>query len=393
MKKIKKSSFNITIPQLIVVVLILCFVIGGSAAFLITRSFLSEIENVLVNEPVSLPQNFIKKTEIEISSVSKPEVTPRVAGIYKKKSSASATNFLDQLYIKEELLGRGSVLTSDGWFITYMGIVNDYTKDTLVIIFDSQIYDVEKIEFDLASHVVFLKVNAQNLPVNRLGESADMQAGDIVFLSRTDNMVINYLEDIHYINVVEREDLLRSSEEHYNFFLLQNNVGDDFVGSPVFNNQGEIIGILTNKNNNRLVIPISHFYGFIADVLRGEEISRPYLGVKFIDLSQSVGLAKEDGAYNIRGIKLDSLAGAFIYNSPVLVNAIVSKSPAMEAGLLPKDLIIKVEDIVVNEFNNLTSLIQEYNPGDKIKLTVLRVGEEKEILIEVELGELIANLQ
>lgn len=392
MKKIKKLFLNITIPQLIVIALILCFIIGGSAAFLITRSFLNEIDGALVNEVVSQPQNFIKKTEIEVSSVSKPEVTPRVAGIYKKKSSVSATNFLDQLYIKEELLGRGAVLTSDGWFITYMGIVNGYTKDELVIIFDSQIYDVEKIEFDLASQVVFLKVSAQNLPVNRLGESADIQAGDIIFLSREDNMVINYLEDIHYINVKERENLLQSSEEHYSFFLLQNSIDDGFVGGPVFNNQGEVIGLLTNQDNNKLVIPINHFYGFITDVLRGEEISRPYLGVKFIDLSQSAGLTKEDGAYNIRGIKLNSLAGAFIYNSPVLVNAVVSKSPAMEAGLQPKDLIIKVEDVAVNEFNNLTSLIQEYNPGDKIKLTVLRVGEEK-LLIEVELGELTADLQ
>jgi len=66
------------------------------------------------------------------------------------------------------------------------------------------------------------------------------------------------------------------------------------------------------------------------------------------------------------------------------LTAVVKGSPADKAGLKVGDIITMVEDELVNGKKSLTQIIGDYNPGDKIGLTVLSNGREK--VVETELG-------
>ena len=66
-------------------------------------------------------------------------------------------------------------------------------------------------------------------------------------------------------------------------------------------------------------------------------------------------------------------------------SAIVAGSPADKAGLREKDVITKINSLVVGKQGDVSSLIGEYQPGDVVALTILRDGKER--VVRVTLSE------
>ena len=60
-------------------------------------------------------------------------------------------------------------------------------------------------------------------------------------------------------------------------------------------------------------------------------------------------------------------------------SAVVSGSPADKAGVKDGDIITKVNDKVVGEQGGFGSLVAEFMPGEKIELTIIRDGKERQI--------------
>jgi serine protease Do len=160
--------------------------------------------------------------------------------------------------------------------------------------------------------------------------------------------------------------------------LLSAATGSDFYGSPLLNSSGEMIGILEfdHKSSREMVVPINYFKRVIGSLLRENKIKRPALGLYYMDLSKNYGLS-EEVASNIN-------KGALVWNSSG--SAFKLKSPAKLAGLTDQDIILKIEGEEINGTKDLTSLIQDYAPNDRIKLNILRHNVVKDI--EVVLGEM-----
>lgn len=69
----------------------------------------------------------------------------------------------------------------------------------------------------------------------------------------------------------------------------------------------------------------------------------------------------------------------------VAIEKVLENSPAAQAGLQPNDVIVKFENEEVTSVRKLTRLISEVAPDHKVKLTILRGGNEREI--EVTMGK------
>ncbi len=90
--------------------------------------------------------------------------------------------------------------------------------------------------------------------------------------------------------------------------------------------------------------------------------SRAYMGVYAADLSLSKARElKYTGSYGI------------------IINRISSNSPAQKFNLMANDILMKIDDHEMDDYKTFTRVLKEYSPGDKAKLTIFRVGEEKEI--------------
>jgi serine protease Do len=292
-------------------------------------------------------------------------------GLYKK--SKASTALLDNVFVPNDLLGQVFVLTSDGWLITSIDAVN-WPKDEMVVYYNGKNYPIDKIIKDDLSKIVFLKINIQNLPVIKMADLQKATNGQQIFIynSYFDRISIGSISDKSFKSLVNKYDLVLSSQALDKYILLNDDFSAEVAGSPVFNLSGEIIGLLDgNYNNSSKVIPINYISPIINQVLKGEVTQRPYLGVYYLDLSTVWGLGEED--------RQKAENGALIWSNKNGI-AIAADSP-LTGKLVKGDIITSIENQILDENNDLADLLLSYKSGQEIRLKYLHEGKENEINI------------
>ena len=300
---------------------------------------------------------------------------PSVAGIYKKKQAG--TQLPDSLYLDKDKLGSGMALTSDGWIVSNkmvidsLGIKNAVAiKQALAVLVKGKIYDVDSVIYDTWTDIVFLKVNAENLPVVSMGDSDLLKLGDLVFGGTSKNdFWFSYISGTNvYPQSANKSELILSSEKFVKRIKLQDDQKSDVNGGVVVNYKGEMIGIAMADAKGAYVLPVNYFKNIISDVLKNKKVIRPYLGVAYINLSSAIG----------SGLPNDGVGAA--------LKTITDNSPAAKSGLKAGDIIVGVDDENFKNNKNLAEIISEYKPGEEVNVKVLRDGEE--VNLKITLGSL-----
>ena len=298
-------------------------------------------------------------------------INPVVVNFYNNSDKASGP-FYQDIYS----LGNGFILTSDGWIATTQSVMDKIgDKEYIILTEDYKVYKAEKVLTDPISPVVFVKIKAKDLPVAKLGERKYLQSGQKVY-----GFIANYPEPkIASLNLADLqtpalEDVVASSEEFSHFISAREGYNPSLAGAPMVNLSGEIVAIV---NNTQTALPVSYLKTAINDLSKKEKIDRAYLGVHYINLSKYPKIDPATGGMRDKGALLSGFKNLL---------AVEKRSPASKAGLRVGDIILTIEDVAVNGQETLTQMIQEYNEGDKIKITYLRNGKER--AIEVLLGKI-----
>lgn len=370
--KVKEDSFTIKVIILAVFFGFSAGVVGQMVSHVYLDPYLTP-NNYLtnVNQNDSVPElrkvkRFLgTQQDIVVEEINK-KVILSLAGLYLKK--ANNEDIINRIYREDEMLANAFVLTSDGWLVTNSDVFTKYNENKVIVVLGARTYEVVRTVTDPLTNVVFIKIEAKNLPVVTLGDWQEASLGQTVLvLNSSGQSVLTNIESLNYKNQNSAQDLIRSSEEFYNFILIKDSLDETFQGAVILNLGGEVMGILDEieKGNFKMAIPTNYFSNVITSVLRRGEISRPALGVSYVDLSESNAMGHTKGA--------------LIYANPSRT------SPAFQAGLEEGDIILKVDDIPVDQRSDLTQLIQDYRVGDEVELLILREGQER--TVEVFLGQ------
>ncbi len=298
--------------------------------------------------------------DFEVSK-SVAKVGPALVGIYQKKNSGS--DALSQIYLPSDLIANGFVLTSDGWLVSHQQALKNFTDKEIVVSYDQNIFAVEQMIVDSVTGVVFLKIPANNLGIVILGDSEETTLGQL-------SLVLNDLGRVMVVNVIDSDyqdqlstnDFIFTSESYNSSLLVSKGITDQYLGSPLVNLGGEVVGVIyeIKDNGEALAVPINQFKSIILDILRSNIIKRPFLGVTYIDLAKSVGLDDE---------LTDNLnRGALVYKLPG------RNTPAFDAGLKTGDIILSVDGQLVDAGSSLAELIQQYQVTDEVNLEFSRDG-------------------
>jgi 2-alkenal reductase len=149
-------------------------------------------------------------------------------------------------------------------------------------------------------------------------------------------------------------------------------------GGPLFNLEGEVVGVNTlgiNQVPERgpiqglfFAIPSNTARQIAAQLIEDGDVSYPYLGIEpepvTDELAARFNLAVDEG---------------------VLVAAVEPGSPAAEAGIEPGDVIVALDGSPIDRENPLTEFLFAYAPGDTVRATVQRGSEQMDV--DVTLGE------
>lgn len=332
-----------------------------------------------------------------ISDIAK-DVGQSVVSVNVTSQTSGGFGFFGQnRNIEQQSAGTGAIISDDGLIITNRHVVPEGTTSVSVVLSDGTELDnvevVGRTSDNDSLDIAFLRVKdtkGKKLVPAKLGKSSDMQVGDSVVaignaLGQFQNTVTTGIISGYGRSVQASDESGSGSENLNDLFQTDAAINQGNSGGPLVNLAGEVIGINTavagNAENIGFAIPIDNISGLIQSVSKSGKLERPYLGVVYVSLTDSI--ANE--------LNLSTKRGAYIPKADDYgQDTVVDGGPADKAGVKEGDIITQVNSTDINEKNSLASLLGKYQPGDKVKLTINRDGKNQ--TIEVTLGSMPSTL-
>lgn len=291
----------------------------------------------------------------------------------------------------QESAGTGIILSTDGLIMTNRHVVPSGTTDVSVTLSDGTVLDKVKVVGRTSSSdsldIAFLQVQdlkGRTLKAAKLGDSSKMQVGDSVVaignaLGQFQNTVTSGIISGYGRSVQAGDGSGGSTENLDNLFQTDAAINEGNSGGPLVNINDEVIGVNTaiasGSQNVGFAIPINDVKGLIESVKSTGKLERPYLGVRYViltdDIAKQYELSVSRGAYIPKASDMGS-------------QTVLADGPAAKAGLQEGDVITKVEGTAIDEKTSLVSLLGKHKPGDTVTLTVVRGEDTKTIDVTLE---------
>ncbi len=299
-------------------------------------------------------------------------------------STAQAQDFFGfSQGINQEAAGTGVIIDTNGTIVTNRHVVaGNASKVTVTLSDGTELDDVEVLGRTNDSDpldIAFLKIKdkkGKTLTAAKLADSSKVQVGDKVVaignaLGQFQNTVTTGIISGYGRSIEAGGEGTASTETLQNLFQTDAAINQGNSGGPLVNLSGEVIGINTaiagNAQNIGFTIPINDVKGLITSVLKNGKLERPYMGVRYISIT-------DDVAYEYN---LPVKRGAYIYAPNRREDSVVKDSPADKAGIQDKDIITQIDDTKLDEKASLISVLGQHAVGDSVKLKVLRDGKEQ----------------
>ncbi|MCP4701832.1 MAG: DegQ family serine endoprotease [Gammaproteobacteria bacterium] len=258
--------------------------------------------------------------------------------------------------------GSGFIISADGYVITNAHVVEG-ADEIVVRLNDRRELPAKLIGSDERSDIALLKVEAQDLPLVKIGSSEQLEVGEWV-LAIGSPFGFEYSATAGIVSAKGRS--LPGRENNYIPFIQTDvaiNPGNS--GGPLFNLAGEVIGVNSQIYSRTggfmglsFSIPMDTVMNVVEQLKTSGEVSRGWLGVLIQDvnreLAESFGMKKPQGA---------------------LVSKVMRDSPAEEAGFKPGDIIISFAGSPVDHSSDLPPMVGETKVGSSVEAEVVREGK------------------
>lgn len=331
--------------------------------------------------------------DVIVDKIIKEEKTVNITdtGISEGINKVYSTVVVIEAYNKNNSLmstGSGFVYSkkdSVAYIMTNHHVI-DKSTNIIVTFFDGSTATATLKGSDEYADIAVLEISAASVnQVSTIGSSKDVKLGDTVF-------TIGAPMGKEYAGTVTRGILsgkdrlvsvsISGGSEDWIMNVMQTDaaINPGNSGGPLCNVNGEVIGINSLKVVESSVeglgfaIPIEEAMEFANKITAGEKISRAYIGVEMVNVSESSYMLKY-------GLTVDPSV-----KEGVVVSSVVADSPASNAGILKNDVIVRVGNYDVSTIAELRYYLYKHDPGDEIDFKVYRNKEYK--IIKVTLGEI-----
>ena len=267
--------------------------------------------------------------------------------------------------------GTGFVIDEDGSILTNAHVVAD-ARRVSVRFADGRTVAAQVRGRDPSTDVALLTVDAEGLDLDPLdlGISRDVRVGDPTVaignpfgldLTLTTGVISAKQRRIEAPNGFQIDDVLQTDAA----------INPGNSGGPLIDAAGRVIGINSAIRTDTgggsvgigFAVPIDTATRILPQLRERGRVERAYLGVQTATVTPELGLGVDAGAF---------------------VQDVVSAGPAAEAGIRPTDIIVEVDGRPVRASEDVSTIVEERRPGDRVAVEVVRGGDREEL--EVELG-------
>lgn len=259
-------------------------------------------------------------------------------------------------------LGSGFIINDQGYILTNAHVINNATDIRVILSEGKSEHPAKIIGVDRMTDTALIKIDVA-APLNPIpfGDSDKLRVGEIVIA------VGNPLGLRHSVTsgLVSAKERLMPNAEAQNQFLdfiqTDSAINPGNSGGPLINLYGEIVGI------NTAIVNEAQLIGFAIPI----NIPREVMGMLVLGNT-------ERGWFGAAAAPLtaaDSVELGYAKNKGVLVTEVAKKSPARKAGLRVKDIIVKINGQMVENFLFFRRKLLGLSPGQQIRLAVFRKGK------------------
>jgi len=348
-------------------------------------------DDAAVSTSRTAQQKVISSESDLINSIAK-DVGPSVVSVDVVAQSSTGGGFYGMSPQTEQGAGTGIIIASNGLIVTNRHVVPEGTTDVSVTLSDgTELTDVKVVGRTRATDpldVAFLKIGdakGKKLTAAKIGDSSQVEVGDKVIaignaLGQFQNTVTSGIISGYGRSVQASGSDGSDTENLQDLLQTDTAINQGNSGGPLVNMDGEVIGINTavagDAQGIGFAIPTANISGLIKTVISTGEFKQPYLGVRYVPLTNDI--ASE--------LKLKVTRGAYILTSEQAggQETIVADSPAAKAGLKAGDVILEVNGTKIDERNGLTVLLNQRSIGDTVNLKIQRDGKDQTIKVELE---------
>jgi serine protease Do len=260
-------------------------------------------------------------------------------------------------------LGSGFIVSADGLILTNAHVVRD-AKDVVVKLTDRREFQAKVLGADPKTDVAVLKIDAKNLPAVPLGNVRDLKVGEWVLAIGSPFGFENSVT----AGVVSAKGRSLPDESFVPFIQTDVAVNPGNSGGPLFNAQGQVVGINSQIYSRTggyqgvsFAIPIDLAVQVKDQIVATGKATHARLGVAIQEVNQALA----------DSFKLDRPEGA-------LITSVDPTGPAHAAGLKSGDVIRSVDGKAIVSAGDLPAAIGRARPGDKVTLEIWRHGRSEE---------------
>ena len=294
--------------------------------------------------------------------------------------------------IPERGVGSGVIYDQAGWILTNKHVVQTadgaIASQLTVELKDGRDFTGTVYGVDTLTDLAIVKVDATGLPAAPIGKSADIKVGQLAIAIGSPLGTYTSTVTTGIISATGRSIDISTTSHLTNLIQTDAAINPGNSGGPLLDAAGQVIGINTAVERDStgigFAIPIDIARPIMEQALAGEQLARPYVGIRYVQIDLKV---KKD-----KNLSVDH--GALIEpttdDTGATLPAIAPGSPAEKAGLKAGDIILAIEGTTVDSEHPLDALLTSYAPGQAVKLTILRDG--KQLDVNVTLGTRPENL-
>lgn len=268
--------------------------------------------------------------------------------------------------------GSGVILSADGYIVTNNHVIKE-ADEIEVILNDKRSFNGKVIGQDPSSDLAVVKIEANDLPFVKIGNSDKLQIGEWV-LAVGNPFNLNSTVTAGIVSAKARNiNILGGGTSLEAFIQTDAAVNPGNSGGALVNVQGELVGINTAIASSNgayqgyaFAIPANLVTKVVEDLKVHGTVQRGFLGIQIRDVDAAL-VESED---------LEVIAGAYVAD-------FMPNSAAEEAGILKGDVITKVEGQSIKSTPELMEIVGRKRPGEKVALEINRKGKSQ--IFEVKL--------
>ncbi|AKA71351.1 S1C family serine protease [Clostridium scatologenes] len=340
--------------------ILIAAVSGGISGAYISNKRYSDKGYTQINQSLIEPKN--QDNQTKIADTSKNSITkvaemvgPTVVGISNKAEGYFG--------LQDVGSGSGIIFDPNGYIVTNNHVVEGASKIT-VKFSSGKLLTAKLVKADSRSDLAIIKVEAQNLPTAKFGDSSKVKVGDTaIAIGNPLGQEFSGSVTAGIISALNRK--IQYGGSIYKVLQTDAAISPGNSGGPLCNSAGEVIGINSlklgadqNAEGMGFAISINEAKSIINSLMSYGKVSRPFLGI----YGQSV-VSQQN---KVQG---------------VYVSEVVKESGAASAGIKPTDIIVELDNKKILRFEDLSDVLDKHKIGDSIKCKVWRNGKTIEVNI------------